>query len=193
MPFPDNSFDAVYAIEATVHAPSLQGVYSEICRVLKRGGRFGLYEWAMTEEYDNENLDHRRIRLGIEQGNGIAKMVKISDALAALESSGLQVESKRDLAINEDQLDIAPWYWPMGNDIRYAQTIWDVLSLLKKNRLGAMVTAGFLGLLEAVGIAPTGMKKTADIMGKGADALVAGGTHGLFTPMYFVVGRKADV
>ncbi|KAF5016668.1 hypothetical protein F66182_11578, partial [Fusarium sp. NRRL 66182] len=25
MPFPDNSFDAVYAIEATVHAPSLEG------------------------------------------------------------------------------------------------------------------------------------------------------------------------
>lgn len=30
MTFPDNSFDAVYAIEATVHAPSLEGIYSEI-------------------------------------------------------------------------------------------------------------------------------------------------------------------
>ena len=36
--FGENSFDAVYAIEATVHAPSWQGVYGEIMKVLKPGG-----------------------------------------------------------------------------------------------------------------------------------------------------------
>lgn len=193
MPFPDASFDAVYVFEATVHAPSLQGVYSEIRRVLKPGGRFGLYEWVMTEEFNNENIDHRRIRLGIEQGYGISTMVKVSDALAAVDASGLELEAHRDLATNEDKLDIAPWYWPMGSDIKHAQTIWDILSLLKKNRWGAILTAGFLGLLEAVGIAPAGTKKTADSMGKGADALVAGGMQGLFTPMYLMVGRRPDV
>ena len=55
MSFPDNSFDAVYAIEATVHAPSLEGIYSEIFRVLKPGGVFGVYEWLMTDAYDNDN------------------------------------------------------------------------------------------------------------------------------------------
>ena len=49
MSFPDNSFDAVYAIEATVHAPKLEGVYGEIFRVLKPGGVFGVYEWLMTD------------------------------------------------------------------------------------------------------------------------------------------------
>ena len=44
MSFPDNSFDAVYAIEATVHAPSLEGIYSEIFRVLKPGGTFALVD-----------------------------------------------------------------------------------------------------------------------------------------------------
>ena len=48
MDFPENSFDAVYAIEATVHAPSLEGVYSQIFRVLKPGGTFGLYEWVVS-------------------------------------------------------------------------------------------------------------------------------------------------
>ena len=43
MSFPDNTFDAVYAIEATVHAPSLEGIYSQIFRVLKPGGVFGVY------------------------------------------------------------------------------------------------------------------------------------------------------
>ncbi|KAJ8606608.1 hypothetical protein MRB53_040837 [Persea americana] len=38
MPFEDATFDMVYAIEATVHAPKLEGVYGEIFRVLKPGG-----------------------------------------------------------------------------------------------------------------------------------------------------------
>jgi 2-polyprenyl-3-methyl-5-hydroxy-6-metoxy-1,4-benzoquinol methylase len=37
LPFQENSFDGVYAIEATCHAPRRQGVYGEIFRVLKPG------------------------------------------------------------------------------------------------------------------------------------------------------------
>lgn len=36
--FGPNSFDAVYAIEATVHAPNFEGIYNEIKKVLKPGG-----------------------------------------------------------------------------------------------------------------------------------------------------------
>src|SRR5579859_589424 len=35
MPFADNTFDRIYSIEATCHAPTLKGVYQEIFRVLK--------------------------------------------------------------------------------------------------------------------------------------------------------------
>jgi 2-polyprenyl-3-methyl-5-hydroxy-6-metoxy-1,4-benzoquinol methylase len=37
LPFTENSFDGVYAIEATCHAPRRQDVYGEIFRVLKPG------------------------------------------------------------------------------------------------------------------------------------------------------------
>lgn len=36
--FGEGSFDAVYAIEATVHAPNFEGIYGEIQKVLKPGG-----------------------------------------------------------------------------------------------------------------------------------------------------------
>lgn len=36
--FGPNSFDAVYAIEATCHAPTFEGVYGEVMKVLKPGG-----------------------------------------------------------------------------------------------------------------------------------------------------------
>jgi 24-methylenesterol C-methyltransferase len=35
MPFPNNSFDDVYSMEATCHVPKLEEVYTEIFRVLK--------------------------------------------------------------------------------------------------------------------------------------------------------------
>ncbi|KUJ07709.1 S-adenosyl-L-methionine-dependent methyltransferase [Mollisia scopiformis] len=190
MPFPDSSFDAVYAFEATVHAPSLEGVYKEIRRVLKPGGVVGIYEWLLTEEYDNDNLAHRRIRVDIEQAFGISNMVNISDGLAAIEAAGLELVVHRDLAVDEDRLDYAPWYWPMGGDLRYAQTIWELISTLKKTRWGVMLASVFLGLLAMLHIAPTGAKKTLDTMGKGADALVTAGRQGIFTPMYLLVARK---
>ena len=37
LPFPENYFDGVYAIEATCHAPRREDVYGEIFRVLKPG------------------------------------------------------------------------------------------------------------------------------------------------------------
>ena len=66
MDFPENTFDFVYAIEATVHAPSLEGIYGQIFKVLKPGGTFGVYEWLMSDEYDAENPEHRAICHGIE-------------------------------------------------------------------------------------------------------------------------------
>ena len=189
MPFPDNSFDAVYVIEATVHAPSLQGVYSEILRVLKPGGVFGVYEWFMTEAYDNENLQHRQIRLDIEQGDGIAQMVKISDGLAAMEAAGFEMMMHRDLAAVESG---PPWYWPIGSDLRHAQTLYDALSVLRMNKWGRVLAHSIFGMLETVGIAPAGTKKTAESLGKAADALVEGGKRKLFTPMYLMVGRKPE-
>jgi 24-methylenesterol C-methyltransferase len=41
MPFPDNSFNGVYSMEATCHAPKLEEVYTEIFRVLKPRSRGG--------------------------------------------------------------------------------------------------------------------------------------------------------
>ena len=190
MSFPDNSFDAVYAIEATVHAPSLEGIYSEIFRVLKPGGVFGVYEWLMTDAYDNDNPAHREIRLGIEQGNGISNMEKIGVALAAMKAAGFQLELNEDLA---DRPDVMPWYWPLSGDLSYMQSIWDFPTLVRMTHIGRGLIHKFVGALETIKLAPKGTQKTADSLALAADCLVAGGKQKLFTPMYLMVGRKPQV
>ena len=187
MSFPPSTFDAVYAIEATVHAPSLEGVYSQIYRVLKPGGVFGVYEWLMTEAYENSNPRHREIRLGIEQGDGISNMVRIPEALAAIQAAGFELEVHVDLAANDDA---RPWYYPLDGDLRMAQSIGDVVTIARMTRWGRWAAHNAIGLMERVGIAPTGTKKTADGLAKAADCLVAGGRDRLFTPMYLMVARK---
>ncbi|TKA82045.1 hypothetical protein B0A55_01506 [Friedmanniomyces simplex] len=188
MPYPDNSFDAVYAIEATVHAPSLEGIYTEIHRVLKPGGVFGVYEWLMKDAYDNDNPQHREIRLGIEQGDGISNMEPIPVAIAAMKAAGFQMEVSEDMA---DRPDEYPWYWPLSGELKYMQSIWDFPTLVRMTHIGRGLVHRFVGALEMIRFAPRGTQKTADSLALAADCLVAGGKQKLFTPMYLMVGRKA--
>ncbi|TVY57538.1 Sterol 24-C-methyltransferase [Lachnellula suecica] len=187
MSFPAESFDAVYAIEATVHAPSLEGVYSQIFRVLKPGGVFGVYEWLMTDNYDNDNERHREIRLGIEQGDGISNMVRISEGIAAIKAAGFELELHEDLA---KRPDATPWYYPLAGDFKMMGSPWDFLTIARMTWWGRGITHKFVGVLEKIGFAPGGTQKTADSLALAADCLVAGAKEDLFTPMYLMVARK---
>lgn len=187
MSFPDNSFDAIYAIEATVHAPSLEGIYSEIYRVLKPGGIFGVYEWLMTDKYDPNNMSHRNIRLGIELGSGISNIDTIQVGLKAIKDAGFTLELNEDLA---DRPDASPWYWPLAGDFRMMGSVWDVFTIARMTKIGRGAIHRLVGGLEWIGLAPQGTQKTADSLATAADALVAGGREKVFTPMYLMIGRK---
>lgn len=187
MSFPENSFDCVYAIEATVHAPVLEGVYSQIFKVLKPGGVFGVYEWLMTDNYDNTNEHHREIRLGIEQGDGISNMVKISDGIAAIKAAGFELELHEDLAKRPDPI---PWYYPLAGQWKHMASPLDIYRIGRMTWWGRSLAHNFIRGLEMVGIAPGGTAKTADSLAVAADCLVAGAREDLFTPMYLMVARK---
>lgn len=181
------TFDSVYAIEATVHAPRLQGVYEEIYKALKPGGVFGVYEWLMTDNYDNENPRHREIRLGIEQGDGISNMVKVSEGLEAIKGAGFELLHHEDLA---ERPDAVPWYYPLAGELRHVRSLGDLFTVGRMTWLGRSAVHKFIGVGETLGLMPRGTQKTADSLALAADCLVAGGKEKLFTPMYLMVGRK---
>lgn len=189
MDFEPESFDAVYAIEATVHAPVLEGVYSEIFKVLKPGGVFGVYEWVMTDKYDESNEEHRKICYGIEVGDGIPKMYKREVAEQALKSVGFEIEYQRDMADNDDEV---PWYYPLSGNLKYVQTFSDYFTWFRTSRLGRIVTTEAVGLMELVGFAPKGSKKVTGALEDAAVNLVASGEQKLFTPMMLYVCKKPE-
>ncbi|EJD50998.1 hypothetical protein AURDEDRAFT_121438 [Auricularia subglabra TFB-10046 SS5] len=185
--FGENSFDAVYAIEATVHAPSWEGVYGQILKVLKPGGIFGVYEWCMTDAWDPRLPLHKDISHNIEVGDGIPEMRSIAACKRAIRAVGFEVEHEEDLA---DRPDPIPWYYPLEGNIRNAQTMWDYFTVWRMSWSGKLVTHHGLRLLEAVGMVPKGTWEVGETLKTAADALVSAGKLKLFTPMFMVVARK---
>ncbi|OJJ50288.1 hypothetical protein ASPZODRAFT_1138566 [Penicilliopsis zonata CBS 506.65] len=187
MGFPDNHFDAIYAIEATVHAPDLEGVYREIFRVLKPGGVFGVYEWLMLDSYDDSDTEQRQIRQGIEQGNGISNMVKVADGLAAIRNAGFELVFHDDLAAKGDTV---PWYYPIAGDFKHMGSIWDFLTIARMTWWGRGLAHSFIGAMENLRLFPRGSRKAAENLGLASDCLVAGARQNIFTPMYLMIGKK---
>ena len=65
MEFADNTFDGVFALEATCHAKDPVIVYKEIFRVLKPGALFVETAWTMLDSYDPQNPEHVKVKNGI--------------------------------------------------------------------------------------------------------------------------------
>jgi len=185
--FGENSFDAVYAIEATVHAPSFEGVYEQIRRVLKPGGIFGVYEWVMTDRWDPSIPAHKALAHEIEFGNGIPEMRPLQQARDALVKVGFQIEHEEDLA---DRPDVVPWYYPLEGDVRKAQTAWDYFTVWRMSWSGMLVSHNAIRLMEWFGMIPKGTWQVGEALKVAAAALVKGGQTKLFTPMYLVISRK---
>ncbi|KAK7205974.1 sterol 24-C-methyltransferase [Myxozyma melibiosi] len=187
MDFEPESFDAVYAIEATVHAPTLDGVYGEIYKVLKPGGTFGVYEWVMTDKYDETNPVHREVCYGIEIGDGIPKMYKVGVARDALKAVGFEIVHEEDLAQKNDDV---PWYYPLSGEWKYCRTLGDVATIFRTSWLGRQVTMKSVGLLEKFHLAPPGSQKVTEALEEAAINLVLGAKLELFTPMMLFVAKK---
>ncbi|KAF2866129.1 putative tocopherol O-methyltransferase [Massariosphaeria phaeospora] len=188
LPFPDNTFDAIYAIEATVHAPSLEAVYAEIARVLKPGGRFAVSEWVMTDVFDESVPAHTAIRNGIERGNGIASLRTAAVAQAAFEKS-FNVHLIEDLALRKDPL---PWWYVCSGDTQFAKTWGDWGRVFRMTAAGRVMLDVVVRGLEFTTVARKGSARMVRELVKGGDCIGEGGRKGVFTPMFLMIGEKAD-
>eukprot|EP00047_Mylnosiga_fluctuans_P001544 m.220823 g.220823 ORF g.220823 m.220823 type:complete len:352 (-) comp10466_c0_seq1:61-1116(-) len=178
IPAEPSTYDAVYAIEATCHAPDKYGIYSEIFRVLKPGKMFAAYEWCMTDKYDPTNEKHKAIKLGIEEGDGIPDLATTKHVVEVLKEVGFEVLDARDLAHESE----VPWYSPLDGS-------WN-LSNIRATRVGRFFTHIMVNVLETLRLAPAGTVRTHDFLIKASESLVEGGKLDVFTPMFFFVVRK---
>ncbi|CAN6476353.1 unnamed protein product [Victoria cruziana] len=179
IPFPDDTFDAAYAIAATCHAPDALRCYKEIYRVLKPGQCFAAHEWCMTDSYDPSNPEHQAIKSEIELGNGLPDIRTTEQCLDALKNVGFEIVREMDLARNSP----LPWYLPLD-------TTYFSLSSFRLTAVGRFLTRNLVRVFEFVRLAPKGSERVSGILEKAATSLVSGGRKEMFTPIYFFLVRK---
>jgi len=186
LPFEDNSFDAVYAIESTCHAPDRKGVYGEILRVLKPGGVFACYEWCLTDKYDAENEQHRKLKRDIEVGDGLPDLVHTSVCTQALKDSGFEVSEFRDV-MEDGHLGEGgeAWYMPLVPS--WNPTKWPRFQF---NPVMFRAMPLILRFFELIRLVPEGTTKTQVMLQAGGVGCADGGLTGAFTPAWLMVGSK---
>eukprot|EP00796_Vickermania_ingenoplastis_P005160 gene5160-3709_t len=185
MTLPDNAMDGAYAIEATCHAADKVQCYREILRVLKPGAYFVVYEWCMTDRYDPTNEVHRRIKHGIELGDGLPDMESCDKAVEAMKAAGFEVDESFDMIekYREGPYKQIPWYQPLQGNYSSVKGV-------RATPVGRIATHFMCRSLELLRIAPKGTYKATEILEEAARNLVLGGETGIFTPAFYMRGRK---
>ena len=179
----DETFDRGYAIESTCHAPDKAGAFTEIYRVLKPGALFWGQEMCMTGRFDPGNKRHLSIKQDLMHGIALKDIATMDEVTLALEQVGFQVIEAKDRAIDENS-SATPWYKPM-------ETRGDMLgNTLRRTPLGRKALAGVFRLAEALRMFPKGSAEVVRLMDRTANAYVAGGKTGIFTPLYCFLARK---
>ncbi|KAJ1254384.1 hypothetical protein BS78_K073200 [Paspalum vaginatum] len=182
MPFADNTFDAAYAIEATMHAPDVLGAYREIYRVLKPGQYFAVDELCLTERFDPSNSKHRGIKAEIELGCGLPDVRSTRQCIQAMKDAGFEVVFAKDLT--ED----SPCKWYQAN--RVMDPVVMLWASFNNSGLGQFITKAMIGALEILRIVPKGSNGMLTTIQKSSHGLLTGSRERIFTAMFFILGRK---
>ena len=179
----DGTFDRGYAIESTCHAPDKAGAFAEIYRVLKPGALLWGQEMCMTDKFDPSDSRHQAIKRDLMQGIALKDIATMGEVNQALEAAGFQVVEGKDRAVDENA-PTTPWYQPMegrGSTLGNA---------LRRIPLGRKAFIGASRLAETLGMFPKGSADVVGLLDRTANAYVAGGKTGLFTPLYCFLARK---
>ena len=179
----DESLDAVYSIEATCCAPDKVRIYAELFRLLKPGGSFCAYEYCMTDRYDPQDPVHLKLKEDIQLGGGLLVIDDPQTIDNALRTVGFEVLETRDLSVQSGPS--IPWYQPLvGSGLSFAS--------FRSSGVGRWATHNTLKALETLRIAPRGTVRVSRNLNLCALAMAEAGRLGIFSPMYFIHGRKPE-
>ena len=179
----DDTFDRGYAIESTCHAPDKAGAFAEIYRVLKPGALFWGQEMCMTDKFDPNDNRHRAIKQDLMRGIALQDIATMGKVNRAVEMAGFQLIEGMDRAVEENG-PTTPWYQPMETRRR------TLVNGLYRIPLGRKALIGASRLAEVLGAFPKGSVDVVSLLDRTANALVAGGRAGIFTPLYCFLARK---
>lgn len=170
IPFPDESFDAVYEIQAFSYAKDIVAVYTEIARVMKPGARFGVLDWVLLPAFDPGDPAHVELLDRARPLLGAVESPTIMELEVAMEKAGLQVVLSENPSLGQHQFQL------ISGEDKYFHLLRRVVDLGVKARIFPKYFAPLL-----------------DRLMKDADALITMDEMSLGSTCYQLVGEKPVV
>ena len=152
-------------------------------RRAERGARFTGFNWELTEKYDEDNPEHRRIRHKIEYGVGVCQLVKMSDLTEALKQAGFEVITQRDHSDFGVSLGGKRWWYMFEEGSRPLQVLMSFVGKL-------LSMENMMWVAEKLRVVPPGTARAHDLMHSLGTGMQEGGEHEIFTPMHYWLARK---
>ncbi|CAF2875610.1 unnamed protein product [Rotaria sp. Silwood2] len=181
LPFENNSFDHVYAIESVCHAPEKSKCFAEVFRVLKPGGSFVGYDVCLTDKYDDQNREHIEIIRLMEASFGLPKLKSTHELVSDLKSVGFTVEENRIIP----EADIPSYQRLAGGDSKLS------LKHFRTSPIGRWLGRNTIWLMEKTRIVSKGSAEISDMFQKSAKSMLRAGKRDIVTPMFFFLARKS--
>ena len=178
----DGTFDRGYAIESTCHAPDKERAFAEIFRVLKPGALFWGQEMCLTDQFDPKDARHRTIEQDLRRGIALNDIATFGEVNRALEAAGFHVVEGLDRDVRHGPS--TPWYRSMES--RHGT----LGNALRRLPLGRKALIAGSKMAEVLRLLPKGSSEVIRLLDRTADAYVAGGKAGVFTPLYCFLARK---
>lgn len=94
--YPEGFFDLVFIVEALCHSEDKTKVMKEVKRVLKKGGRFIIFDAYTTDEKLTQ--DEELVKKLVERGMSVPDFPRVSDFRNMIKNAGLEIELEKDLS-----------------------------------------------------------------------------------------------
>lgn len=178
----ENTFDAAYAIESTMHASDKILAFEQIQRILKPGGLFWCQEFALTGLYDENNPTHQVAVKELADAIALGEVFREEQIGLGLQKAGFKVLEYQDFALESE----VPWYAPFKGGYERSLTMFRVSPL---RRSLVVFSARLAELLRAV---PKGTVDLVKFLDEGAEAYVRTGELGIATLLCCFLAEKTS-
>ncbi|MDE0094712.1 MAG: class I SAM-dependent methyltransferase [Gammaproteobacteria bacterium] len=177
---PENTFDAAYAIESTMHASDKILAFEQIQRILKPGGLFWCQEFALTDLYDENDPTHQVAVQDLADAIALGEVFRFEQIGLGLEKAGFKVLDCKDFALECE----VPWYAPFKSGYERSLTSFRVSPFQRS----LVVLSARLG--EFFRAVPKGTVDLVKFLDQGAEAYIRAGELGIATLLCCYLAEK---
>ena len=160
LPFPDQSFDAVYIVQASTYAHDFSSLMAEVRRVLKPGGIFADLAIPTLNKYDPSNETHIRMAAEGRRVGVIPDWRPVQYYVDGCTNNGFTILESEHLGHHQLMQAATDYFTPLGKVI---------------------------GALNYIGLVSDKLVSSMDRMNEHAQSLIHGDREGLFTTNYWLV------